>query len=300
MSRIRLRYVQAWIDRRDGRVHRYVRRPGFPKVRLPGLPGSAEFMEAYRAALAGAPLAVGAGRNKPGSVSAAIALYYGSLEFHALAHSTKVMRRGIFEKFRARYGDWPLAQLPPKFIAATLTKMKPHAARNWLGAIRALLTFAVEHGLCPQDATQSIKVPRPKSDGYYTWSEADIAQFEAHHPIGTKPRLALALLLYTAQRRSDVIRMGRQHIRNGEATVRQQKTGATLVIPVHPDLHAVLAATPSEHLTFLITERGEPFQSGANLLPRVVRRSRPREALHGARLAQGRMSAARRSRLLGQ
>jgi len=56
------------------------------------------------------------------------------------------------------------------------------------------------------------------------------------------PRLALALLLYTAQRRSDVIRMGRQHIRHtpeGPALyVKQCKTGAELLIPIYPELGA--------------------------------------------------------------
>ena len=63
------------------------------------------------------------------------------------------------------------------------------------------------------DPTRDIKQRSIKGDGFHTWTDDEIAQFEAHHPIGTKPRLALALLLYTAQRRSDVVRMGRQHIR---------------------------------------------------------------------------------------
>lgn len=39
-------------------------------------------------------------------------------------------------------------------------------------------------------------------------------------------------------------------------TVRQQKTGTTLAIPVHSDLRAILDATPGEHLTFLVTSLG--------------------------------------------
>jgi integrase len=61
------------------------------------------------------------------------------------------------------------------------------------------------------------------------------------------------------RRRGDVIRMGPQHIRNGVLTVRQQKTGITLAIPVHSDLRAVLDATRGEHLTYLITRTGRPF-----------------------------------------
>jgi integrase len=157
------------------------------------------------------------------------------------------------------HGDKPLALLPQKFIAHELSQMKPHAAHNWRTAIRALLQFAVAQGLCAQDVTQGIKLPSVKTDGYYCWSESDIAAFEAHHPIGSKPRLALALLLYTAQRRSDVLRMGRQHIRDGVLSVRQDKTGTVLAIPVHTDLQAIIDATPSGNLTFLTTDNGKPY-----------------------------------------
>jgi hypothetical protein len=112
-----------------------------------------------------------------------------------------------------------------------------------LKTIHALLQFALAHGFCTQDPTQGLKLPSIKTKGYYTWADEEIAIFEAHHPIGTKPRLALALLLYTAQRRGDVLRMGRQHIRDGVLTVRQDKTGAVLAIPVHSDLQFILDAT---------------------------------------------------------
>lgn len=55
--------------------------------------------------------------------------------------------------------------------------------------------------------------------------------------------------------------LGRQHIRDGLLQLRQQKTGATLVIPVRPELVAVLEATPSNHLTFLTTATGNPFSA---------------------------------------
>jgi integrase len=258
VSKLQLRFIQQWVDR-EGRVHRYFRRSGHPRVRLPGLPGSAEFNHAYQAALEGPKLGVGSGRNRPGSLSFVTALYYGSLEFRSLADGTQTMRRAILERFRAQHGDKPLSLLPQKFIAHVLSTMKPHAARNWLSTIRALLQFAAGHGLCAQDATQGIKLPSIKTDGYYTWSESDISTFEAHHPIGTLARLAFALLLYTGQRRGDVLRMGRQHIDDGILTVRQDKTGVKLAIPVHSDLQAIIDATPGENLTFLTTDRGEPF-----------------------------------------
>jgi integrase len=258
MTSIKLAYVHEFCDR-HGIVRRYFRRPGFKQLPLPGLPGSAEFMAAYQAALECQPLAIGAKRTKPGSVNAALAGYYTSLEFRSLAAGTQAMRRAILERFRRDHGDKSIATLPPKFIAATLGKMQPHAARNWLKAVRALAQFCLAQEMLAADPTQGIKLPRIKSDGHHSWNEPEIAQFEAAHGVGTKPRLALALGLYTVQRRGDVIRMGRQHINNGVIHVRQEKTGTTLRIPLHPALQAVLAATPTEHLTLLVTKSGRPY-----------------------------------------
>jgi integrase len=269
MTTFRLRYVQAWVDA-DGRVHRYFRRPGFPRVRLPGLPGSREFNQAYEAALGTPQLPVGVKqRSRPGSVAMATAAYLGSTEFSALATGTQSMRRQILERFRESHGDKPLALLPPKFIALTLARMKPYAARNWMKALRGLMQFAVKLELCESDPTREVKLPRVKTDGFHCWSEAEIEQFEATHAVGSEARVALALLLYTAQRRSDVIRMGPQHIRDGVLMVRQQKTGITLAIPVHSDLQAILDATPGRHLTFLVARGGRPYSG--NILSRKFR-----------------------------
>src|SRR5262249_15260688 len=257
------KYVQAWVDD-EGRPHCYFRRRGFPRVPLKGLPWSPSFMTEYEKAMSGARMAVGAGRVKPGSVAAVIAEYKDSREFFGSRRGgTQRMRRGILDRFGAAYGDRPFALLPPEWIEALLDSKPPHAARSWLATLRSLCQFGRKRRYLRSDPTANIKLAFVKSDGFHTWTEDEIEQFEAHHPVGTKPRLALALLLYTGQRRSDVIRMGRQHLKDGWLHVmKQQKTGKPVWIPVHPHLQAVLDATPSEHLTFLVTETGKPF--GAN------------------------------------
>lgn len=108
--------------------------------------------------------------------------------------------------------------------------------------------------------TIGIRVKLRASTGFKTWPEDAIAQFEARHAIGSKARLAFGLLLYTAQRRGDVIRMGRQHIKDGFIRVAQQKTGTVLEIPIIRELREILAAHPvGHHLTFLTVRAGEPF-----------------------------------------
>ncbi len=258
MSRLKLKYVQAFVDRATGRPFYYFRRLGFPRVRLPGLAGSTEFMDAYRAALDSRPEPIGMSRSKPGSISAAIAGYYASSAFRdGLSPSSKIVRRAVLEAFRRAHGDKPIATLPKKFLVALFDTMTPAGGRNWLKAIRALMQHCVRHELIGQDPTLGIKLRPVKGDGFHTWSEEQIALYEANHPVGTKPRLALGL--HTAQRRGDVIRMGRQHIRDGLLHVRQQKTGTELLIPIHPDLQATLDAGPCGDLTFLLNANGRPF-----------------------------------------
>jgi len=92
-----------------------------------------------------------------------------------------------------------------------------------------------------------------------SWTDEQIAQFEAHWPIGSKQRLAFALHLYTGQRRSDVHRMTWPDIAGPAIRVVQQKTGEKRLIPLHGSLKTALDAAPREHDAILSTAFGKPF-----------------------------------------
>ena len=79
------------------------------------------------------------------------------------------------------------------------------------------------------------------------------------YPIGSRERLALALLLHTGARRADVVGLGWQHVQAGVLRFRQRKTGGDVEIPVVAELAAVLDGTPRDHLMFLVTAEGRPF-----------------------------------------
>jgi integrase len=199
-------------------------------------------MESYQYALAGAPVApakaAASSSIKPGTINAAIVGYYQSPAFLALKPITKSGQRNRLEAFRARHGDKRIALLGRAHVMNMLAEKagKPGAQLNMLRMLKSLLAFAIEAGTRIDDPTAGIKLGTPKSDGHHTWTEAEIVMFETRHAIGTRARLALALLLYTAQRRADVIQMGRQHIRDGELHVTQGKTGVSLAIPIHENL----------------------------------------------------------------
>lgn len=145
-----------------------------------------------------------------------------------------------------------------KSIIAKLAD-RPDVANNWLKTIKILMRQALKIGMRTDDPCLGIRKLRTGSSGYRMWREEEIETFYAKHPTGSRARLALDLLLYTGQRRADVVRMGRQHLRDGVLYIRQSKTGTEASIPLHPMLRASLDALPQKNMTFLLTEYGKPF-----------------------------------------
>jgi integrase len=261
MTRIKLKHIHRYV--KGGRLYHYFRR-GDVNLRLPGLPGSKAFMEAYAAALERRPLPIGAAKATPGSMSALAASWYSTNSFTSLTAASQRTYRRLLEAFLKDHGDKPVAMLEPHHIlrilqAKAATPAQANALRN---VLRQLLQHGFEHGWRKDNPIRDVKRLRYVKKPYATWAEEDIAAFEARWPSGTRARLALALLLHTGQRRSDVIRMGPQHVRGGAIMVRQRKTGAELQIPMHAGLRAELAEAPKGHMAFLVTEQQRPFASG--------------------------------------
>jgi hypothetical protein len=268
MTRIKLEFVQAFLDR-HGKPRWYFRRRGHKRIPLPGTPGTPDFMAAYEQAISGAPqmVEVGSGRTKPGTVGDLVAKYFGSAAFLGIpSEATRTTYRGIIEGFRREHGSKRVAQLRTEDVEHLFTNKKatPAAANNWLRMVRMLMKFAISKKMITTDPTVGIKTLQYASDGHPTWSEEDIAAFNARHPIGTKARLAMTLMLYTGCRRADAVLLGRANIRGGFLTYTQQKNRirkpVTLTIPVHPELRRVIDATPMVGVkTFLVTDYGKPF-----------------------------------------
>ena len=263
MTRIRLPYVHEFTDR-HGKPRHYFRRVGFKQVASPGVPGSSEFMEAYQAALErGARIEIGAKRSPPGTIAALVGAYLNSVGFKNLATETQRSVRNILERFREQYGDKHVVTLQRERVQKYVNDKSntPSAARNFLKALRSVMSFAVELGMRADNPTLGVKLPKIKTIGFRTWREEDIAAFEAKHPVGSQARLAMALMLFTGQRRSDIVHMGRQHARNGAIEVRQRKTGTVLTIPIHDKLQTIIDATLASQLAFITTTQGKPFKA---------------------------------------
>jgi len=281
MAKIKLPHVNSFRDR-HGKLRHQFRRKGHKKKSLPGLPGSAEFMDAYQLLIeqtgGGAlRLDIGANRTKAGTINALIASYYKSAAFtDALAAETQRMRRNILERFRAEHGDKRAAFLRQDHIYKMLEGKKRHAKQNWLKTLKGLMAFAIAEGIRADNPCAGVELPKaPKSMGHMTWLEPQITMYREHHKLGTVARLALELLLNIAARRYDAHMLGRQHIiisnKDGKRKLcwRPHKTlrstGKMLKITIIPSLQAALDGMPKSEdtLTFLTTDYGRSFASAA-------------------------------------
>jgi integrase len=261
MTRVRMKYLKVYKDK-SGRQRVYFRKPGAPVVALPADMESKAFRVAYDAAMDSAPRDnIGASRTKEGSFSAVIAAYYKTKAYKGLSDSARRSYRGILERFRAQHGDMSVRALKREHVVRMLDLMddRPGAQETLRKRLNTLLNFAADRGWCDRNPLTGMRRKHQAGDGFRAWTEADIAAFEDRWPLGSRERLALALLLYTGQRRSDVVGMGRQHVKNGRIRVVQQKTGKELWIRLHSRLKAELDAVPRTQLTFLQTQYGQPF-----------------------------------------
>lgn len=199
-DRLRLKYLNKVLRR--GKWYWYMRRDG-QRTPLPD-PTSSDFLDRYYAALAGQTKPqIGASRTIPGTINAAVVSYYNSAAFKSLAGETQRTRRNTLERFRADHGERKTAELSQKHVRILLDgkAATPFMARNFLKTLRGLMQHCVDLGYRHDDPTRGVRytrIPRDRQGGFLTWSEDQIATFEKKHPIGSRARLAFALLLYPA------------------------------------------------------------------------------------------------------
>lgn len=271
-----LPYLERDEDR-HGTARVYVRRNG-KRIRIKEKEGTKEFAKAYNDALdridARKASAVAAitphAKNTFGWLGAQ---YFSSGEFKALDRDSQRARRSNLEEcFREPLSDEdpdPMGNCPLRFISAQkvrrmiAVKEGDGAQANRKKHISAMLGWGARNDYLAANPARDVKLTKTATGGFYTWTLDDVAKFEARHPIGTKARLALSLLLLTGSRRQDMVQFGRQHVRDGWLrfvplkTIKKRRTISQK--PWLPSLAQVVAASPCGSLTFLETAQGQPF-----------------------------------------
>lgn len=261
---------------RHGQWRLYVRKNG-RKIRILEAPGSAAFTRAYGEAieaLDGPALEAGPRRAPSGTLGWLAACYFGSSEFKGLDPRSQGTRRRILDECllepRKPGSSDLMWACPVNRLTATHMQMlrdrkidKPGAANNRLKYLSSMFGWAVEKRMLSSNPARDAKPIKYATGGFYTWTDADVLKFEERHPIRSRARLALALLLYTGVRRDDVVRLGRQHVKGSSLVFVPRKTrhlrAEASVKPILPDLARILEASPTGDLTFLVTAHGRPF-----------------------------------------
>jgi integrase len=269
MKRRLPKHVTAFHDRHGKERFRY-RKDAVSRY-LRGPFNSAEFKADLKAAKNAEPRQLV--RTRHGTVNDLVARYYAGASFQKAGADRQRVARGIIESFRAEFGDDLVTGFTFEHIEAILlvksakrvegkrTVGGPVAAQNLHKQLKRLFKHAVRLKLIATNpAAEADGMAAPKTGGRHTWTEDEIARFRARHPMGTKARLALEILLWTGQRRGDAIDFGPHHIKDGRIEFVASKGKKTMRLPASPQLLAAIRALPSVGIkTFLVTEYGKPF-----------------------------------------
>ena len=265
------------VDRdRHGNVRLYFRMVGRPKVRLKETPGTKEFDQEVACARLGIAYVIKSeSAVLPRGKAPEGTFQWLTQQYHAralvkLAPAVMGRRKRILDEIcESRHkgkqrGALPFALLERKHVLEIRDEIRqtPGAQNDIVKTISAMYGWAVESDVAKINPALGIKRLR-SGDGFHTWSREEVAQFEAHHPVGSKARLALHLAMFTGLRLSDLAIVGRQHIRDGWLTIRPGKTkkssGVVVELPIIAPLQTTISQCRTGDLTFLVTEFNKPF-----------------------------------------
>jgi integrase len=276
VSKIDLKYLSQEIDR-HGNVRVYVRRNAL-RVRIKAQLGHATFMDEYKAALK--RLSAGKkGLDKTqhvGTVGWLSEQYYRSPQFAVIDKRQQRVRQLVTRAMLAeptkegseyRFYDCPISEFTSDHVRLLRNRRKdaPSVANRRVGELRKMFAWGVEEcsTWVKRNVVTDVAPLKYEKEGFRAWAHEDVAKFEAHWPVGSAPRLALALMLYTGVRRSDVVLLGPPMVKDGSITFMPQKTRKqkkVLTLPVLPVLQDVIDKTPTIGMkTFLVTHQGKPF-----------------------------------------
>ncbi len=243
---------------RHGKVVFYFRRAqGAPRIRLPDIDDKG-FKAAYAAAIAGSPVP----QIKADSETLAwlVDAYKRSAHWATLKQSTRQMRDNVLKHVVAENGNVPYRAITRKHINEGVDRRPPHAGNTFRKIMSQLFTWALSVELIDVNPAAGATKHKIKSAGFHTWTVDEVRRFHDRWPVGTRERLALDLALFTGLRRSDLLVLGRQHVRDGVISIKTEKTGAVVHLPLFPLLQASIDQTPTGDLIYLTGKRGKPFQ----------------------------------------
>ena len=245
----------------------YVRKGMGPRIRIRATYGSPEFDAEYCAAVAGESVQPRrSASTATGTLRWLWERYRETPAWTSLSPVTRKARENIMARALKASGHIQCGRIKRRDIIAGRDSRAatPSQARHFLDIMRGMFRWAVDAqpDHVKLDPTIGVKNPREaKGAGFPIWTEADIDAYQERWPLGTKERVWLDVLLYTGLRRGDAVTLGRQHVRDGIATLRTEKSQGTVTVtlPILPVLAMTLDAGPCADLAFICGASGKPL-----------------------------------------
>lgn len=265
------KYVSMFLDR-HGKERCKFRKVGCKTYNFTHPYGTSAFTEEYRRCIDSIRCSEGVARTSPTyqSIDDLVTRYLQSGDFRRQAKQVTLSKnRAIIERFRTKYGQLSAVEVEFQHLDKIITGEREKrnngkrggdfAAQKLRKELKRLFRYAVKLGWISRNPVEFVEPITTKSDGHHTWTEDEIVQFQAHWPLGTRQRLAMELMLWTAKRVDDARKLGPQHISRGELQTRDTKTGKPNSIPIAPQLRRAIDAIETMNLCFVVTNYGAPY-----------------------------------------
>lgn len=299
------KHVTPVSDRHGKKRYRY-RRTGVKSCYIKHQPNSAEFWEEYdRLEQLGATLEPIEARREftPRSMDDLASRVKRTTAWKLMAPQGQRTKASIIQRLLdktnkegRRLGERQVSTVTVAMLDGILGKMAdtPGAAGNFRKEMKRLFGYAVKLGW-RSDNPASMTDPIPSGSGFHTWTDDEIEQFRAHHPLGTMARLTLELGLNSSARACNLNDIERSHIVRGKLHVKHAKDNEETIVPLLPETRAAIDALPTAPIRHLITTVfGKPFTDKG--ISNKMRQwcdeaGLPQCSLHGLRKATSRQLA---------
>ncbi len=290
MPKPRFPHLRHETSRHGARVW-YVRIGDGQRTRLRAAYGTEAFWQEYREAIDGT--ARPAGKARAGSFRWLVERYKVSSAYSGLKRSTRGARDNLLKGIVDKVGDEPISAFNRASIEASrdARRDRPEAANGLVKTLRVLFAWGMQdetaRAYVKANPAASVSMIASRSEGFHTWTDEEVAKYEAKWPRGTRERLALDVLLYTGLRRGDAVQLGRQHVRNGIFSIKTEKTGEWVTAPILEPLALSIEAAKTGDLHYLVTSRGEPWskESFTNWFRKCCKDAGVPGSAHGLRKA---------------
>ncbi|HLP70438.1 MAG TPA: tyrosine-type recombinase/integrase [Rhizobium sp.] len=247
------------------------------RIQLYARPGDSDFTRQYALARAGVkpePLKKASDEAMPETIGWLVHAYLEYLEKKVAAGTTSAKtlkkKRNLLQRL-LKHSD-KKALIPREKLIEMQDEMAatPAQADAFIEAVAVMYDWAIERKKVKENPARGIKGVYEKGDGATPWKAADVRKFFTTHKRGTKPHVAMSILLWTGCRIEDLTVLGRQHecVIDGVDAIRwtpSKKNSTEVCIPFVEPLKDAVRAPVVIGETYVLGRGGKPYSSGDSM-----------------------------------